>query len=169
MLEEKPPFLYNLPVDDTFRIFVEQLREGKTTSLKESINTSFLGISDANLKYSNPVELMGTAYLAEDHLMIRLSMTTKAMMTCTICNEWTEVPVTVPSFYLSVPIEEIKGGIYNLEKEVREAILLETPRFAECHGGECPSRNAFKQYFKNRDEDGDAISPFESLDPKKFN
>jgi uncharacterized metal-binding protein YceD (DUF177 family) len=157
--------------DDHFRIYVEQLRDGHIEYLEEELNPEFIGIIDEDLKFVDPVHLEGEAYLADDDLVIKFNCNTLATFPCAICNEPTKHEVIVQGDYQMVPLEEIKGGVFDFKELLREAIILETPRTAECNEGTCPQRSRMKQYLKNKtakpggkDDDEGSYRPFADLD-----
>jgi len=157
-------------MDDQFKIFVEQLREGKEQQIQESLAPDFLDVQDEDLTFDRPVELKGVTYLAEDELILHWDIHTTAKIPCSICNDQVEVPVDITNFYASEALEEIKTGIYNFKDLLRETILLEVPPFVECHGGSCPKRKEFDKYLKkpseSTPEQEDGYQPFADLDWK---
>lgn len=155
--------------DDRFRIYVEQLREGTTREIKERLSPDFLEIKEKELSFSRPVVVKGQAYLADEMLILHLDIEVIATIPCAICNDQADVDIAIKGFYHAVPLEEIKGAIYDFREILRETILLEVPILTECHEGKCPQRKSLEKYFKKQstpeskgDEDG--YRPFASLD-----
>ena len=109
----------------------------------------------------------GEAYLAEQSLILHLNIETFCKIPCSICNSPVRVPVQLKNFYHTVPLEEIRGGIYNFKELIREAILIETPHFAECNDGLCPRRQEIQKYLKDESKDTSAeegYHPFADLE-----
>lgn len=156
-------------MDDQFKIYVEQLRDGHEETIHEQLVPDFLEIDEPDLIFDKPVALEGAAYLAERELIIHWNIATEALVPCSICNEWVKAPILIPNFYHAVPLDEIKTGIYNFKELLRETILLEVPKFMECEG-ECPKRKEINKYMKevsnksNDEEEG--YQPFADLDWK---
>jgi len=134
-------------MDDSFKIYVEQLREGHIEKIEESFPPDFLGVHEKDLDYQDPVIVNGEAYLAEDELVINLNVSTQAVLPCVICTEPVKVDVQIQGFYYAMPVAEIKSGIFNFKEMLREIVILESPAFAECQG-KCPRRNDVAKYFK---------------------
>lgn len=155
-------------MDDVFKIYIEQLREGHEEKIQEKLDPSFLDIHEADLSFDKPVELEGVAYLAEHELVLHWNIRTEALVVCSICNELVRVPINVQNFYYSEPIKEIKTGIYNYKDLLRETILLEVPSFTECQGGNCPKRIEYQKYLKdsNQSSEEEGYHPFADLDWK---
>lgn len=157
-------------MDDAFKIYVDQLREGQEKQIDESFNADFLDINEDDLSFKDPVQLKGVAYLADDELILNLNVHTDAKMRCAICNESVNVPISIENFYTAEPISEIKTGIYDLREMLRETILLEVPAFTECNQGKCPKRKEFAKYLKEDSnlskEQEEGYHPFADLDWK---
>lgn len=156
-------------IDDRFRIFVEQLRDGTVEEIDETLSPDFLEIKEKELSFSQPVVVKGQVYLAEDMLILHLDIKTTATLPCAICNGPAEVPIAIKGFYHAIPLDEIKGAIYDFREILRETILLEVPILAECHQGKCPQRESLKKYLKKESvpgskEDEDGYRPFADLD-----
>lgn len=153
--------------EDIFKIYIEQLREGREEAINETLNPSFLDVQD--LVFDKPVELEGTAFLAEHELVFHWDIRTEVILSCSICNEPVRVPIHIQNFYYSEPLKEIKAGIYNFKDLLRETILLEVPAFAECNDGKCPKRQEFQKYLKESSDqpsDEEGYQPFADLDWK---
>lgn len=156
---------------DHFRIFVEQLRDGHIEELNETLTPEFIDVNEEALKFLDPVYLKGEAYLADDDLVLKFNCNTIATMPCAICGETTKHAVAVHDDYQMVPLDEIKGSVFDIKDMLREAIILEAPRSVECHEGHCPQRTRLKKYFKNetaktsdKDDDEGSYRPFADLD-----
>jgi uncharacterized metal-binding protein YceD (DUF177 family) len=155
-------------MDDEFKIFVEQLREGHEEDIQETLTPDFLDIHDKELIFEKPIELTGKTYLAQNELVLHWDIHTFAKIPCAICNDMVEIPIDITNFYASESLDEIKTGIYNFKNLLRETILLEVPPFAECQGGQCPKRKEFDKYLKQTtdQEEEEGYQPFADLDWK---
>lgn len=156
--------------DDRFKIYVEQLRDGHSESITESFSPKFINVDEKDLKFVDPVEVDGEAYLADDELVLHLKVNTQATMPCRICNEPFKHAIQIDDFYHAVPVTEIKGRVFDFRDVLREGILLESPPVAECHNGSCPQRKTVQKYMKIEgkaiDED-QGYRPFADLDINK--
>lgn len=139
-------------MEDIFKIYVEQLRDGHIEKIVGDIPSKRLELNDAELHFIDPIHLRGEAYLANDALVLNFDVEGKAEIACTICNQPVQIDVEVANFYHVEPLDEIKSGVYNFREILREDILLNTPQFAEC-GGNCPRREDVKKYLKTDKED----------------
>ncbi len=156
-------------MDERFKIYVEQLRDGHVEKLAETFEPAILEVQDADLSFTEPVEVRGEAYLADDMLVMHVDAHTYGNIPCRICNESVKVKVEFEGFYHAVPLDEVKGGIYNYHTVLRETLLLEVPPLAECHQGKCPQRKTMQKYFKKENAAGekeveDGYRPFADLD-----
>lgn len=151
--------------DESFKIYVDQLRNGETKQVDEQCAADFLDVSEENLSYIDPVTIEGEAYLATDTLVLHFTLTAYARIPCSICNCPVSVEVKVDDFYHAEPVEDIKTGIYNFKEVIREAIILDTPLFAECNEGNCSSRKEIKKYLKQEEDSSseDRYHPFANL------
>ncbi len=139
--------------DDRFRIFVEQLRHGHTETISESFEPDFLEVDEPELKFVAPVDLEAEAYVTENELVLHLTQVhTTAEMPCRICNQPVRVGITIRNNYQTIPMEEVRGGIFDFRELLREVVLLEVPSFVECSEKGCPERKALKRYFKEETE-----------------
>lgn len=155
-------------MDDAFKVYVDQLRDGQERLFNEVLSPDFLGVKESDLAFDKPVKLKGSAYLAERELVLHWDIDTTAIVPCSICNEPVIIPIHVSNFYYAVPLTEIKSGIYNFKELLRETIILEVPAFAECNGGSCPRRKEITKYLKDASNqtDDEGYQPFADLDWK---
>jgi uncharacterized metal-binding protein YceD (DUF177 family) len=157
-------------MDDVFKIYFEQLRDGHEEKIHEKLDPGFLEIQEPDLAFDKPVQLDGVAYLAEHELVLHWDIETEVLLPCLICNESVRIPISIKNFYFSEPIEEIKTGIFNFKNLLRETILVEVPLFAECNEGKCPKRQEYNKYFKESSslssDEGEGYQPFADLDWK---
>jgi uncharacterized metal-binding protein YceD (DUF177 family) len=155
-------------IDDRFRVFVEQLKQGHTREIEEQFSPDILEVREKDLSFLQPILVKGQAYLADDMLVLHLDIHTVATMHCSVCNEPTDVEIAIKGFYHAVPLIEIKGAIYDFREILREEILLAVPMLVECQG-KCPQRKSLEKYFKKESspevkEDEEGYRPFADLD-----
>lgn len=153
---------------DTFKIFVEQLRDGHTEVLSGQLSPNFLEVKEEDLRFEDLIEVEGEAYLADNELIVHLNIKTLATLPCVICNQPVKVEEEIKNFYHAEPLENIKSGIYSLQGLIRESIVLDAPSFAECEG-RCPQREDIAKYLKDPNKSIDSNSedgyqPFADLD-----
>ncbi len=146
MRKNNPKLSLGYKMDDTFKIFVHRLKDGHQEKIEESLDPSFLDINEKDLKFSAPVEIEGNASFADGMLVLHLSVETEASMSCAICNQPCPFKISIPHFYYTIPLEEIKGSVFNYQNALREAILIEIPYTTECNSGDCPERASLAKY-----------------------
>lgn len=153
--------------DEAFKIYVDQLRNGGHKEFNETFSTDFLDIHEKDLAYTDVVTVDGETYLADNDLVLHFAISASGLVPCSICNEPVPITVEIKNFYHLEPLDNIKSGIFNISEVVREAIILETPAFAECHQGKCPKRKELKKYLKEplKTADGkEGYRPFADLE-----
>lgn len=152
---------------DRLTIHTESLKNGHVEKLKERFSPDFIDVHEERLEFCDPVIMTGEAYLAEAELVLHLNLATKATIPCSICNEPVKVQIDLQDVYISEPLDQIKTGVFSLADPLREAILIETPAFAECNQGSCPKRKELEKYFKkplsSEAKDPDGYRPFENF------
>lgn len=148
-----------------FKIYVDRLKDGQTEKIEEMAPPDFLDVHESELNFLEPVSVSGEAYLADDHLVMHLKIKTDAQMPCSICNDKLKFLIDIPDFYLAEKLEELKSPIFDYSSELREAILVQVPAYAECCNGRCPERESIKKYLKNsQPEETPHSFPFSELD-----
>ncbi len=156
-------------MEDEYKIYVDQLRNGREQIIQERLEPDFLDIQEEGLLFNQPVELTGKVYLAESELLLRWNVKTIALISCRICNRKVPVEIHLSNVYHSIPLSDIPGGIFNYKELLRETILLEVPTHVECEGS-CPQRKEYAKYLKEpsdqqpKEENG--YRPFADFDWK---
>jgi uncharacterized metal-binding protein YceD (DUF177 family) len=133
---------------ENLKIYIDRLKGGHTQKIEESLPPDFLEVKDEELAFNDPVRIWGTVCLADEHLVIHLDIETSACLPCSICNDAVSIPIVIKNIYLTQPLTEINGAIFDLTEQVRETLLLQTPLFAECRRGKCPERESIKKFLK---------------------
>lgn len=152
-------------MNDPFQIWVDRLKGGQTQKISESLNPTFLDIQEEELKLNSPVVVMGEAYLSDDELILRLTASTQVFMPCAICNQMIPVSLSVNDFYHAQPLSEIPSAIYDFRPPLREALLIELPKYVECNQGKCPDRKLIAPYMRSGErKKEDTHFPFSNLD-----
>ena len=142
-------------------IYVDRLKDGSVDKFSESISTDFLGVCEKELSFNNQLSLSREIYVADDHLIIRLSAKTSAYVPCAICNMPVELTLIIDNFYHAQPLVEISSGIFDLTEMLREDLLIQVPQFSECSSGKCPARKEMKQFLKEESSSADSSHSFQ--------
>ena len=156
-------------MEDAFIIYINPLKKGKIEEIDQLFLPDFLEVREEDLEFNFDVAVKGQAYVADQDLILHLDIKTKATIPCSICNEPVDVDVKLQGFYYVEPLADINSGVFNMREPIREAVLLETPPFVECHQGKCPHRENIEKYLSPPREDrenGEGISeyhPFKDL------
>ncbi len=141
-------------------IYVDRLKEGQEECFEGTVSSDFLGNDP---QFEPLVFLSGKAYVAGEHLMIKLKAKAGAYIPCSICNEPVLVNLELQDFYHAEDLKEIPS-VFNFSSLVREDLLLQLPQFAEC-GGSCPERETLKHILKREEtsKPSDVQFPFSHL------
>jgi uncharacterized metal-binding protein YceD (DUF177 family) len=134
-------------MQEVFNIYIDRLKEGEVTLIEEEVDSAFLDVTDGNLFFPEKIAFHGSAYLAENHLVVTLDLSTTYQTYCKICNELINVPFSIEGLYITEEAENISSKIFDLKEPLRDAILLEIPLYSECEGG-CSMRKDLNKYFK---------------------
>ena len=138
---------------ETFKIFLDRLYDGKEQNLQDSIPKELLFVDEEELKFEGPVEITGKAYLAYDHLVIRINAKALVNLPCVICTQPVSFFLKVVDRTYSIPVEEISGKIFFFKDLLKEELLLEVPQRKECNDL-CKERENIAPFLK-KDEQKD--------------
>ncbi len=145
--------------DDQFKIFVEQLRDGRVEKISENYESSFLDVKGPEFSFKGNVAADGEAYIAGEELVLHLSLKAVYTLPCKVCNAPVDMELYLPNVYEVVPLTEIPHGVFSMRELLRQVILLECKDFAECNGGSCPQRSDITPYLSKPS----SASPFDQL------
>jgi len=152
-------------MSDAFILYIDRLQGGAVQKIRIILTPEFFDVNESDLAFQDPVEVSGEAYLAEDELVLHLNASTIARMPCSICNQMLPLTLAIKNFYHAVPLSSIKTGLFDLRMPLREALLIELPKIAECPGG-CKERAAIAPFLKKQSEAPnapEAYFPFSDL------
>lgn len=152
-------------MEETHKIYIDRLRKGLSEQIELDLEPSFMKVQEKELKFDKPIHIEGEAYLAENDLIIKISITTEAKMMCSICNKLSPYTIDIKDLTHVVPIDEIKGHIFELPPFIREAILLEVPFVVECSNGKCPERSQIQKFLADpkKKQTDEGYRPFKDL------
>jgi uncharacterized metal-binding protein YceD (DUF177 family) len=140
------------------QIALDQLQDGESLTIEESLPPSFLQIDDTDLICNRPIYLKGSVTRASGHLLLRFVAQTEVFMPCSFCNEMTLVPLKTGELTY-----ESDETIFDYSHLVREEVILMIPQFAECAGGHCPHRSLIDQLRKKKSASTSYHTPFSEL------
>lgn len=160
-LETTSYFIIRSIMNPKLQIYFDRLKSGNSEEINLTLTPDFMEINDKDLAFLSPITVDGEAYLAETELVFKLKLVTEATLPCLMCNEPVNCTIEVDDFYHVEPTAENKSGVFEYGDLVREAILMQTPAFIECHNGQCPQREASKKYLKKPDG---MTFPFSGID-----
>ncbi len=138
---------------EQFKIYVNRLNDGQAQHIDETVPPDFLGVQEEALTFQENIHIAGDIYTADDHLITHLDIETSAFVPCSICNESVRIPILIKNLYLSKPVADIKGAIYDLIEDIRESILIQVPQFTECNKGQCPNRQFIQQFLEKKSQE----------------
>lgn len=152
-------------VKQTLKIFIERLRDGKTQSIAEDLNPSFMDVKEQDLLFEQPIHVHGEAYLAEDWLIVKLTIETQAKLYCAVCNEPFNFAIKIQEMMHEEPLENSRDAAFDLIPLVRETILLEIPFLPQCGTLKCNNRQEVEKYLKKEKHSPDADMPVNGHKP----
>jgi hypothetical protein len=135
-------------------IYLDRLKSGKVQKFDDHIDQDFLHSENDWLTFLSKVYITGRAYLADDYLILNLTLAVDYLMPCKICNVEETQSLIIPEFYHSLSCENLKSAQYCPLEVIRETILADIPTVFECNGGNCKERASLKQYLKNGEDHG---------------
>lgn len=144
-------------------IHTDQLDEGKREEIDLTLPPDFLDVKEDDLSFPHPIRVKGETYVITDHLVLLLSVETKAQMPCTICNKKISVPIKTQDISHTLPLAEMESTIFDYTDLLREEIILLIPQFAECENGKCPERAQIAPFMKKKGADPTQNFPFADL------
>ena len=145
-----------------FKILVDRLKNEKEQHIQESVDVSFLGVDEPTLHYEGVVKVDGTVQLQHQEVLLNLNVEAQAHTPCTICTEDVTVDVKIKHFITSYHLDEVKSETLDYSSAIRDCILLETPKFAECMNN-CSKRGELKTYLADPKKKKKQ-QPFENID-----
>lgn len=135
-------------VDQNFVVNIDRLKKSKESKVKIDLKvlSSALDLDDPEIAFEHPIQIKGELYIADDKLVMHFDVETIAITNCTICNGDAPSHININNFYHIEDLKDLKKPHYDFSSLIREEILIETPRYAECSGGNCPEREIIKCY-----------------------
>lgn len=135
-------------------ITLDHLRSGKIQKFNDHIDQDFLEISNEDISFCSKLNIVGQAYLADNFLIMNLSLKIDCLIPCKICNIGQKHTINISNFYHSTSLDEIDNQVFNPLDVIKEVILAEAPNLCECNDNNCPERKHIKKYLKNGENDG---------------
>ena len=145
-----------------FKIYIDRLRHENEQEISLTVLPEFLEIAEKELLFDAPINISGKAGMAADFIILRLDITTSCQQVCAICNRLRARLIDLKNVSYNIPVEELRGAVFDYRDLVREAILINTPPFFECNNGHCSERPNIAKYMKKPKEQ-EAIFPFRNL------
>lgn len=146
---------------DHIRIYIDRLANEGEFEQDGVLPASILELDQREVE-SSDIDYKLKAYIADDHLVINFDASCTLKLPCKICNEKTTFDVKCMHQTLLEPLTEVKKGVFEATRCIREQILLSIPPFIEC-GGNCPEREFVKKFLKSQDTDTETYKPFQGL------
>jgi uncharacterized metal-binding protein YceD (DUF177 family) len=133
-----------------YLIQLDLLRTGVTQNFTMSLSPEFLELQEEEVRMEHPVGVKGEAYLAKERLVLRLDAQTMVTLPCAVCNRMILVPLVTKGVYHTISLADHEEAFFDLRPIVREELLIEIPKTAEC-GGTCSERETIAPYLKKTD------------------
>ncbi len=136
-------------MSEPFIISIDRLNEGVVQKINVSLRSDFFEVNEPDLSFNDLVEVSGEAYLTDEDLVLHLSASTIAQIPCSICNRTVPFQLAIKGYYHAEPLTDIRTGLFDYRGVLREALLIELPKAAECRGG-CPERAMIAPYLRKK-------------------
>lgn len=133
---------------DQFTIYIDRLNRGWVEKIALEVPPETFDLDTEHANFQTAIQLNGQAYLANDFLIIQISIATSVQTICTVCNDPLSAPIDLRNIYITKDLNEYRGATYHFQQDVVEEILLARPAYIECNGGQCPQRDEIKKYLK---------------------
>lgn len=135
-------------MDHKLCIDLKRIPEGKAMPFSGSLpNTLLASDSDSWIDYNGPITVQGSCLKDEFFVTISFSLVTTFAAPCKICNEPTTFPLQLNDLSIQLETQTILWSEpFNIAPHVREALLLGTPLYNECHDNNCPERLEVSRY-----------------------
>jgi uncharacterized metal-binding protein YceD (DUF177 family) len=134
-------------MSDPFIICIDQLKGGAVQKIDTSLSSEFFDIHEADLSFNDAVKVSGEAYVTDEDLVLHLNASTSAEIPCCVCNRWVSLPLAINGYYYTEPLTDIATPFFDIRTILREALLVELPKVAECKGN-CPERETIAPYLR---------------------
>ena len=128
-------------------IYVDRLSGGKTEDIDEVFDPIVLEVKDDYLTFNSPLHVSGKAYLAEEFLILNLTIKTMYNVTCKICSEDIIKSLELKDVYLTEEVSNIRAKVYDVLVQVRDTVFINIPDYQECEGN-CPLRDQLNEFLK---------------------
>ncbi len=151
-------------MDDSHLIYVDRLTDERIEKINCQLTPEFIDVQEKDLSYPDPVQAQGEAYVASDHLVVHLDVSTTALLPCKTCNEPLKKNVSLHHVYHTIPLSDLKHAIFDIRDILRENILIESPQFAECDDNNCPHRVQFSEFLQK----GDTVTKVDTDEHSNF-
>lgn len=130
---------------DDLKLYIDRIKANEYTDFSFIGSPEIMETSEKDASYEEEIVINGSSIIANDHLVVNITIQTSAKSFCKICNEPIDFPVEIEEKHAAFALEKIKSGIFLLESYIRDLIFLHTPRFMECNNN-CPERDVIKKY-----------------------
>ncbi len=134
-------------MSDPFIVCIDHLRGGAVQKIDTSLSSEFLDIHEADLTFKDTVKISGEAYVTDEELVLHLNASTSMEMPCCVCNRFISLPLAIKGYYYTEPLTDIKDPLFDIRNVLREALLVELPKIAECKGN-CPERETIAPFLR---------------------
>jgi uncharacterized metal-binding protein YceD (DUF177 family) len=141
-------------------IYVDRLLDGHVEKMSERIDPQLLDIVDDEIGCKEPVAVSIEAYIADEFLLVTLSLQAELLLHCSVCNEEFQFPIAIEREDQEIELDEVKEGAYNVLPLIREVLLVALPLYPQCGGDCCLNRSKIEKYFAKEHK---SYNPFESL------
>jgi hypothetical protein len=132
---------------DELDLYIDRLKQGEYTNFSLTASPKIMEPLDSEASFENEIFISGEAILANDHVVLNISIKTRMNNYCKICNEPVFHDILVEEKHVPFPLNTMQNGLFCLKSYIRELLFLNIPKYSEC-SGICPEREVIKKYLK---------------------
>lgn len=135
---------------EELELYIDRLRSSEYKDFSLEAGPHIMESSDNEASFEKDLLISGAATLANDHLVLNISIETEVINYCKICNDPISHPLLIEEKHMAFSLKKMKSGVFSLKDTIRELVFLNLPRFSECEG-KCPERTVIDKYLNNSD------------------
>ena len=101
------------------KIYIDRLSDGRTEKIEETLLPDLMDVHEEDLQFPSLINIEGKAYIADQHLILNLSITTDIRIPCSICNTPVKTLIQIEQLYHTEELSKIKTQIYDYTSPLR--------------------------------------------------
>lgn len=135
---------------EELELYIDRLKSGEYKEFCLTSGPEIMSAEDNEATFEKEIQINGSAALANDHLVLNISINTEMKNSCKICTDPISHNISIEQKNMPFSLKTMKNGKFCLKDYIRELIFLNIPRYSECKGS-CPEREVIKKYLTKSD------------------